>query len=242
MPFTVTAKQELALHGQCDEIPLEFLSEKEVAEYLSHRLARHEWPPELARALHRRTDGNPLFLVNTVADLIVQGQLHDVDGQWQLAVPVKELAANGPETLWQMVQKQMERLTPDEQAMLTVGSAAGVEFSAAVASAAGIAVQEGERRCEALARRGQFLRATGVAEWPDGTVAGRYAFMCGRKYRQNGLPPKVSRRSSLSLASISWESAASSGRACKNSCRSSIAGRALSPSSRRGRAAPARVP
>ena len=31
--------------------------------------------------------------------------------------------------------------------------------------------------CEALARRGQFLRATGVAEWPDGTVAGRYAFI-----------------------------------------------------------------
>jgi predicted ATPase len=46
-----------------------------------------------------------------------------------------------------------------------------------VAVAAGIDAAEGERRCEALARRAQFLRASGLAEWPDGTVAARYAFI-----------------------------------------------------------------
>ena len=61
--------------------------------------------------------------------------------------------------------------------MLAVASVAGAEFSAAVAGADGIDAQEAELRCEALARRGQFLRAAGVAEWPDGTVAGRYAFI-----------------------------------------------------------------
>src|SRR5262249_43197839 len=86
-------------------------------------------------------------------------------------------AVAAPETLWQMVDKQVERLDPSEQAMLAVASVAGAEFSAALAVADGIDAREGERRCEALARRGQFLRATGVAEWPDGTVAGRYAFI-----------------------------------------------------------------
>jgi predicted ATPase len=76
-----------------------------------------------------------------------------------------------------MVEKHIDRLTPDEQAMLAVASVAGAEFSAAVATAGSIGVREGEQRCEALARRGWFLRTTGVAEWPDGTVAGRYAFI-----------------------------------------------------------------
>jgi DNA-binding winged helix-turn-helix (wHTH) protein/predicted ATPase len=171
------AKRELELHGQCEEIPLEFLSVSAVADYLSRRFAQSQWPAEFARMLQRRTDGNPLFLVNIVDDLLAQGQIHEVDGRWVLSVPVKDLAMEAPETLSQMVEKQIERLTPDEHAMLMVASVAGAEFSAAVATVDGIGVQEGERRCEALARRGQFLRAAGAAEWPDGTVAGRYAFI-----------------------------------------------------------------
>ena len=171
------AKQELELHGRCQEIALEFLTKTAVSEYLSRRFAQDEWPPDLSRELHRRTDGNPLFLVNTIDDLVRQGQLREVDGHWTLVVPVKELAASAPETLSQMIQKQIERLTPEEQAILAVGCVAGSEFSAAVGMAGGIDAEEAERRCDAIARRGQFLRSIGVAEWPDGTVAGRYAFI-----------------------------------------------------------------
>ncbi len=170
-------KQELEVHGQCEEMPLEFLSVPAVREYLSLRFPEHQFPSELALVLHRNTGGNPLFVVNTIHDLIAQGRMREVGGTWGLSVPVKDVAAGAPETLWQMVDRQVERLTPDEQAMLAVASVAGVEFSAAVAAADAIETREGERRCAALARRGQLLRATGVAEWPDGTVAGRYAFI-----------------------------------------------------------------
>src|SRR5262249_20336747 len=34
-----------------------------------------------------------------------------------------------------------------------------------------------EARCDALARRGQLLRALRVTDWPDGTVSAQYAFM-----------------------------------------------------------------
>ncbi len=34
-----------------------------------------------------------------------------------------------------------------------------------------------EEQCEALVRREHFLRASGTAEWPDGTVAARYGFL-----------------------------------------------------------------
>jgi predicted ATPase len=170
-------KQELQMHGHCEEMPLVFLSPAAVATYLSQRFRRQEFPSELALVLHRMTGGNPLFVVNTIDDLIAQGQVREVDGMWGLSVPVKDVAAGAPETLWQLVDKQVERLTADERAMLAVASVAGAELSAAVAGADGIDAQEAERRCEALARRGQFLRGAGVAEWPDGTVAGRYAFI-----------------------------------------------------------------
>jgi predicted ATPase len=170
-------KDELHLHGYCDEIPLPFLSATGVDEYLSRRFPAHELPAELAPVLHRNTEGNPLFLVSTIDDLIGQGQLREVDGQWRLAGPAGDIAARAPEPLWRLVEKQVERLTADEQAVLVAASVAGAEFSAAVVGAAGIDPQQGELRCEALARRGQLLRRLGVAEWPDGTVAGRYAFI-----------------------------------------------------------------
>src|SRR5262249_40829746 len=132
---------------------------------------------ELARVLHRTTDGNPLFLVNTIDYLVGRGQLGEVNGQWAVASSVEDIASRTPETLWKMVERQVDRLSADEQAMLAVGSVAGAEFSTAVAIADGIDPEEGELRCQALARRGQFLRSAGVAEWPDGTVAGRYAFI-----------------------------------------------------------------
>jgi len=170
-------KQELQMHGHCEEMPLVFLSPAAVSTYLSQRFPRHQFPSELALVLHRLTSGNPLFVVNTIDDLIAQGRMREVDGMWELSVPVKDVAAGAPETLWQLVDKQVERLTPDERRMLAVASVAGAEFSAAVSGADGIDVQEAELRCEALARRGQFLRGAGVAEWPEGTVAGRYAFI-----------------------------------------------------------------
>jgi predicted ATPase/DNA-binding winged helix-turn-helix (wHTH) protein len=170
-------KQELEVHGHCEELPLEFLGSTAVEQFLLQRFPGHRFPPELARALHRTTDGNPLFLVNTVDYLVGQGQLREVDGRWEVAGAVEDIASRTPETLWQMVERQVERLTADERAMLTVGSVAGAEFSAAVAVADGIDTEQGELMCEALARRGQFLRAAGIAEWPDGTVAGRYAFI-----------------------------------------------------------------
>ena len=170
-------KDELQVHGHCEEMPLEFLSATAVGQYICRRFPKHALPPELARSLHRNTEGNPLFLVNTIDDLIGQGQLREIEGQWQLSGPAEDIAARAPETLWQLVEKQVERLTADEQSVLRAASVAGVEFSAAAVVSATIDPQLGIAVCEVLARRGQFLRAVGVAEWPDGTVAGRYAFI-----------------------------------------------------------------
>src|SRR5215471_14321926 len=61
-----TVRQELALHGQCEHLPLEFLTEADVAQYLAGRFGVGRIPQALARAIYYRTDGQPLFMVNVV--------------------------------------------------------------------------------------------------------------------------------------------------------------------------------
>jgi DNA-binding winged helix-turn-helix (wHTH) protein/predicted ATPase len=170
------AKQELQTHGQCEELALTFLTDVAVGQYLDARFPHHRFPPALAQMIYRSTDGNALFMVNTVDSLVQQGTVSEQDGQWQLQVPLHEVAVGAPENMRQLIEKQIERLG-EEQQWLEVASVVGAEFSAAVLTAGGIDAQRSEERCEGLIRRGQFLQARGVAEWPDGTVATRYGFL-----------------------------------------------------------------
>ncbi|MBI3801903.1 MAG: AAA family ATPase, partial [Deltaproteobacteria bacterium] len=58
-------KQGLQQHGACTEVALEFLSDAAVGEYLRLRFPQPQFPEAFPRLLHRATDGNPLFLLNT---------------------------------------------------------------------------------------------------------------------------------------------------------------------------------
>jgi predicted ATPase len=175
-------KQELQTRGYCTELLLDFLSEEEVAEYLAVRFlvgATGRSPlRSLARAIHRRTDGNPLFMVNMINDLVARGVLVQSEGRWELKGRVDEMAGGVPESLQQLIEQQIERLRPEAQRLLEVASVAGAEFSAAAVAAGLEAEVDGiEDQCEELVRREHFLRASGTAEWPDGTVAARYGFL-----------------------------------------------------------------
>jgi DNA-binding winged helix-turn-helix (wHTH) protein/predicted ATPase len=171
-------KQELHIHQQCEELPLRFLTDREVGDYLAARFPRQQLPPELGRAIHHSTEGNPLFMVNVVDYWVSQGLLVETAGQWQLAARVEDAAAGVPESLRQMIEKQLARLAPEERRLIEAASVAGVEFSAAaVASGVEEAAERVEELCEGLARREQFLRARGTEVLTGGTVTGRYGFL-----------------------------------------------------------------
>jgi DNA-binding winged helix-turn-helix (wHTH) protein len=57
---------ELKMHKRGDELALTWLTEVAVAEYLTARFPGTALPSELAHLVHRRTEGNPLFMVNVV--------------------------------------------------------------------------------------------------------------------------------------------------------------------------------
>jgi DNA-binding winged helix-turn-helix (wHTH) protein/predicted ATPase len=170
--------QELRVHGQCEELLLPYLSAAGVAAYLTQRFGEAVVSPALGRALHQRTNGNPLFLVAVVEEMVRQGRLRRpaTDGER----PVHHATAvivDIPESLRHVIDQQIEQLHPEERACLEVASVAGREFAAAaVAAGTDYRVEEMEARYAALARRGQFVRACGTAAWPDGTITARYGF------------------------------------------------------------------
>jgi DNA-binding winged helix-turn-helix (wHTH) protein/predicted ATPase len=168
----------LRVHGQCTEVPLELLSATGVAQYLAVRFPQHHFSAALAQAIHQRTEGNPLFVVQAVEYMVAQGVLSLEVGKWVFRGTLDEIDVVLPENIRQMLTQQFARLSMETQQMLEVASVAGMEFSAA-AIAAGLEtdVVTVETRCEGLARQQHWLRAIDCDVWPDGTVAGHYAFL-----------------------------------------------------------------
>ncbi len=195
-------KQELQLHELCREVTLDFLTKKAVGEYLSTRFGAGATVDahfnDFAQVIHERTDGNPLFMVNVVNDLVRRGVLVEAEGEWVWQQEADRTEVSIPATLHQFIEQQLGWVSPQEMEVLEAASFAGAEFSA-VAVAAGIQaeVEDVERHCEALVRREQFLRAQGIAEWPDGTVAARYGFV--HALYQEALTARVSGARRLGL-------------------------------------------
>jgi predicted ATPase len=174
--------QELYAHGLAAELSLELLSEVDIEAYLEKRLgvgARRAVPlPALARTLHHRTGGNPLFLVSLVHELIERGVLVQADAGWEFKEGAAVIANSVPDSIRHLVARQSERLSAEARRALEAASVAGMEFSAAaVAAALGTDTTIVERHCEQLAARHQFLQQLGVEAWPDGTLAARYGFL-----------------------------------------------------------------
>src|SRR5262245_6363510 len=165
--------QELRLHGQCDDVVVPFLERTHVETYLARRFPGHEFPAALADALERRTDGNPLFLVNVADFLVRQGAVAERQGRWQLGAPIEDIERSVPESLRQMIAQQIDRLEPEERRTLEAASVGGGEFAA---PGGGGGPPAAEVVCRPRARRGRFLAAAGARDLPDGTPLGRYEF------------------------------------------------------------------
>jgi DNA-binding winged helix-turn-helix (wHTH) protein/tetratricopeptide (TPR) repeat protein len=171
-------RRELNARGRCQELSLELLGEAAVADYLHARFAGHVFPSELARVIHQRTEGNPLFMVSVVEDLVARGLIVLRAGRGELRAALLEVEVSVPESLRQMIERRLGQLEEDEREVLAAGSVAGMEFSAAsVAAALQRPTGEVEERCDELARRQLFIRSLGAHEWPDRTAASRYGFV-----------------------------------------------------------------
>jgi DNA-binding winged helix-turn-helix (wHTH) protein/predicted ATPase len=170
-------KQELQAHRLCKELPLDYLTQEAIGEFLTVRFPRNQFPIKLARLIHQRTGGNPLFLVNLVDYLLDEQLIVEHEGRWQLQVELAEIELGVPESVRHLIEKQIERLSAEDQRVLEAASVVGMECSAvAMAAALDGDLVEVEERCEALSKRDQFLSPPVLVELPDGTITSRFKF------------------------------------------------------------------
>ncbi len=169
-------KQELVAHRLCHELPIGFLSLGAVSDYVAARFPGLR--ETLGAVLHRRTDGNALFMVNTADYLVTRGLVKEEEGRWTLCGDIRAVEASVPASLRALIDRQLDQVGPQERALLSAGSVVGAHFSDVLAAHLVQAdVEPSSDACEGLARRGQFLTFASDEEWPDGTPTRRYAFI-----------------------------------------------------------------
>ena len=171
-------KQELLAKQQCEELPLNYLNEEAVGTYLRLRFAENRFPAALASLIHNRTEGNPLFMVNAVDYLLAEKSIVEREHVWELVAPANNVEQGVPDSIRQMIEKQVDHLDAEDQRLLEAASVAGLEFS----SLAVVAALEDDRatveaRCDELVRRHHFLHDCGVHELPNGEAVSRYGFI-----------------------------------------------------------------
>jgi predicted ATPase len=198
-------KHDLLLHRLSTEIALAPLAKTAVRDLLSRELGQEDLPPELAGFVYRRSEGNPLFVIAVLEHLIAQHILvregANSSATWQQAAPLAEfpeLEDSVPDQLAQMIELEIERLSPEEQHMLEAGSLTHVAFPAwAVAAALALDAAETEAACDELAHKLYFVERAGQDELPDGSCSAFYVFAHGLYrevlYRRQPAPRRAKR-------------------------------------------------
>lgn len=168
-------KEELSIRGLCEELCLDFLPETAVVDYVNTLLPG--LPEEFGALVHRRTEGNALFMVNLLDYLVRSGLVMAEEGHWDVRGELRAIETAVPDSLRTMIDRQLGRLDAEDRRLLEAACVAGIEFAdATAASALGLGIEEVSARCRSLALRGAFLRLGPEEDWPDGTATRRYAF------------------------------------------------------------------
>jgi ABC-type transport system substrate-binding protein/class 3 adenylate cyclase len=88
--------------------------------------AEGELPESVAELLAERSGGNPFFLEEAFKDLVERGALERMNGSWELAVDVDELAI--PAVVQGTLQARLDRLDPQTREMLSLAAVIGRTF------------------------------------------------------------------------------------------------------------------
>jgi len=173
LPFV----RDLRLHRLSTEVPLAPLDAAAVAAFLEVRFPGCGLPGPVARAVHARTEGHPLFLQALADHWVASGWVSRGASGWQLHTDPGGLATNVPADFAQIVDARLDRLDRAERLLVQAASVSGPAFAAAsVAAALDEETPAVDERCAAIARRRLLFRIEGEEVWPDGTSSGRYRF------------------------------------------------------------------
>ncbi len=176
-----TGFQSIALGG---------LDAAAIGEILDHRFPGHALPATLGAGLAERTEGHAILVAGVIDDWATSGLIRQEGAGWTVAGGAEALLAAAPSAVRTFIDRQIDRLTPQERSLLEAASIPGPGFSAAALAEDAEDLETVEMACATLARRGLFIEAVGPVTWPDGTVASGFTFRHAlyREALQEGLP------------------------------------------------------
>src|SRR5262245_22357858 len=93
-------KDELELHHFCTHLALKLLSRSAVGDYLGARFETPHVSEKVTATVYRRSEGNPLFMVNVTEYLVAQGAIVQHGGSVELTQPIEKEST--PTTLSQL--------------------------------------------------------------------------------------------------------------------------------------------
>jgi tetratricopeptide (TPR) repeat protein len=161
----------------CREIVMGLLTRQDVAAYLDLEFVRHELPAEFTEFLYQRTEGNPLFVTDTLRHLRAEGAIREESGCWRLARPLQAVEQRLPESVRSMIERRLAQLDEPETALLAVAAVQGQEFDSRItADVLGLDAAEVEERLGRLERVNSFVRLLHDQDLPDGSLSLTYAF------------------------------------------------------------------
>jgi len=82
---------------------------------------------ELAEAVHRQTEGNPLFVQEVLRYLVEEGLITREGGHWRASGDTP-LAVSIPEGLRDVIGKRLSRLSPECNRLLAIAAVIGRDF------------------------------------------------------------------------------------------------------------------
>ena len=174
-------KNGLLMRRLGEEVALTPLVKTDVRRLLSRELGQDALPHGLAEFVLRRSEGNPLFVLAVLEQLVAQKFLvrsgENGMAAWKQTAPFHEIEAGVPAGLAEMIELELERLSDRERRILEAGSLISVAFPTwAVAAALEEDEAEIEEACDELAARLRFVQRAGQDELPGGARSSFYVF------------------------------------------------------------------
>jgi len=170
-------KADMQTHKLCEEIALDSLRLEHIVDYLDVTFSPNDFPDELAKHIHDKTEGHPLFATNLLQYLSERGYIARTNEHWSLSRPISEMDLEAPESVRSMIGRKIDALAEEDQRALQYASVEGAEFlSVIVAGLLGVEEVDLEERLARLEKTHRLVVTRDEEELPDGTFTTRYRF------------------------------------------------------------------
>jgi len=113
-------------------ISLGELSQAEQERLILSRVQAQRIMPDLLAVLHARTRGHPYYGLVLTQALLDEGAIEVVDGACRISANRQAAQLSLPDTIHGAVSRRIDRLDPDSQVTLKVGSVSGLRFPTAL--------------------------------------------------------------------------------------------------------------